>query len=204
MMAGTNLTPEMRLLQDRFDTRRLADRVHDLAFHETLTEKDHDFIRNAMFFFLATVDSSGQPQCSYKGGAKGFVTAEDDRTLVYPEFEGNGLYLSAGNVAEMGKVGLLFIDFEQQKRMRVNGVAELVDDHPAHRGMKSAQLTVRVRIDDIHPNCLRNVHKMKLIEASKFTPQSKSEDVGKAPWPDSFEDVLPEAMKPSHMKNETD
>lgn len=199
-MAGTELTPQMRSLQNKFETRRLADRVLQVAFHEKLTETDRAMIENAMFFFLATVDGDGQPQCSYKGGPRGFVTVEDDGTLVFPVYEGNGLYISAGNVAEVGKVGLLFIDFEAQKRMRINGVAENIEDHPAYVSVRAAQLAIRVRITDIHPNCPRNVHKMTLVEQSRYTPKCEADDVGKAPWGESFADVLPENMKPEHFR----
>lgn len=199
-MGDVELTPQMRAFQKKFETERLADRVLQVAFHDALTENDRRMIENAMFFFLATVDGEGQPQCSYKGGPRGFVHVEDDTTLAFPIYEGNGLYISAGNVAQVGKVGLLFIDFEAQKRMRINGSAEILDDHPAFRGVRAAQLAVRVRITDIHPNCPRNVHKMSLVEQSSYTPKCEADDVGKAPWGDSFADVLPENMKPDHMK----
>ena len=199
-MDTVEFTPQMRGLQKRFKTERLADRVLQVAFHEALTEDDRAMIENAMFFFLATVDGNGQPQCSYKGGPRGFVHIENETTLVFPIYEGNGLYLSAGNVAQMGKVGLLFVDFEGQDRMRINGTAEIINEHPAYNGVRAAQLAVRVRITDIHPNCPRNVHKMALVEQSRYTPKCEADDVGKAPWSDGFADVLPDSMKPEGMK----
>ena len=191
---------ERRALQDRFDTRRLADRLAEKVFHQQFTEGDRFFVHNAMFFFLATTDAHGQPQCSYKGGPRGFVHVTGPSEFVFPFYEGNGLYMSAGNVAETAKVGMLFIDFEKQTRMRVNGVATLIDDHPVMRDTVAAQLIVRVQVSDIHPNCPRNVHKMALVEPSGYTPKSASDDVGKAPWTKRFSDVLPEAMKPDHLK----
>lgn len=199
-MNGTILTPEMRHLQDKFETRRLADRVLEVAYHERLTDSDSAMIENAMFFFLATVDSHGQPQCSYKGGPRGCVVIEDDTTIVFPIYEGNGLYISAGNVAEIGKLGLLFMDFEAQKRMRINGVGEIVENHPAFASVRAVQFAIRVRITDIHPNCPRNVHKMTLVEQSSYTPKCEADDVGKAPWSENFADVLPDNMKPEGMK----
>ncbi len=163
-MNGITLTPEMRRLQDMYDTRRLADRVLEVAFHERLTENDRAMIENAMFFFLATVDGHGQPQCSYKGGPRWCVVIEDDTTIVFPIYEGNGLYISAGNVTEISKLGLLCMDFEAQKRMRINGVGEIVQDHPAYASVRASQFATRVRITDIHPSCPRNVHKMKFVE----------------------------------------
>ena len=189
-----------RALQDRFETRRLADVVVKNAFRSELNNDDREFIENAMFFFMATTDASGQPQCSYKGGPKGFVKVTGAAEIVFPFYEGNGLYLSAGNIAETAKVGLLFIDFEQQTRVRVNGMAEIVAEHPALEGVAATQLAIKVTVSDIHPNCPRNVHKMALVEDSTYTPKSASEDVGKAPWSDGYKDVLPDHMKPDHMK----
>src|SRR3954453_11984237 len=110
----------MRALQDRFETRRLADRVVERAFRTKFTDADRAFIDNSVFFFMATVDADGRPQCSYKGGPHGFVKATGESEITFPIFEGNGLYLSAGNIAETGKMDLLFIDFERQARLRVN------------------------------------------------------------------------------------
>src|SRR5688572_12910899 len=110
-----------RRLQDQFDTRRLADRLQEVKVHEAFTPEDKAFIERLDMFFLATADASGQPNCSYKGGAPGFVRVVDDRTLVFPSYDGNGMFLSLGNVASNAKVGLLFVDFESQRRLRVNG-----------------------------------------------------------------------------------
>jgi len=199
-MAQPEFSPEMRALQEQFETRRLADKVAEHVFYEQFTDADREFVEQSMFMFIATTDGSGQPQCSYKGGPRGFVKVTGPSELVFPFYEGNGLFLSAGNIAEMSKIGLLFIDFENQKRMRVNGVAEILDDHPALEGAVAAQLAVRVAVTDIHPNCLRNVHKMQFVESSSFTPKSADEDVKKAPWSETFRDVLPEQMKPDGMK----
>jgi len=199
-MTKPKFSQPMRNLQDQFDTRRLADKVAEHVFHEEFSEADRTLVTEAMFFFMATSDADGQPQCSYKGGPKGFVKITGPSELVFPFYEGNGLYLSAGNIVETSKVGLLFIDFENQKRMRVNGTAEIVEGHQALEGTVAAQQVVRVNVTDIHPNCLRNVHKMQLVETSDFTPTSADRGVKKAPWGDGFKDVLPDHMKPDHMK----
>ena len=104
----------------------------------------------------------------------------------------------------MGKVGLLFIDFEAQKRMRINGVGEIVEDYPAYTDVRAAQLAIRLRISDIDPNCPRNVHKMTLVEQSRYTPKSEADGVGKAPWSDWFADALLESVKPENMKTPAD
>src|SRR5215208_2257324 len=115
-----------RTLQDRFDTRRLADRLEQVKGHERFTPEDRAFIERLDMFFLATCDAGGQPTCSYKGGDPGFVRVVDERTLAFPNYDGNGMYLSMGNLAINPAVGLLFIDFERQRRMRVDGTAAVV------------------------------------------------------------------------------
>src|SRR5579862_3944661 len=115
-----------RQLQRQFDTERLADRIEQRLFREHITEEDKAFIERMDMFFLATTNAAGQPNCSYKGGDPGFVRVIDPRTLLFPNYDGNGMYISMGNTLESPHVGLLFIDFENQKRLRVNGVAKIV------------------------------------------------------------------------------
>src|SRR5579863_5565631 len=115
-----------RQLQRQFDTERLADRIEERLFRERVTDDDRAFIERMDMFFLATADAAGRPNCSYKGGDPGFVRVLNETTLMFPNYDGNGMYLSMGNAAENAHVGLLFIDFEQQKRLRVNGTACLL------------------------------------------------------------------------------
>lgn len=164
-------TPSARALQDRFDTRRLADRLAEMKLHERFTPEDRAFIERLDMFFLATVDELGQPTCSYKGGDPGFVTVVDDATLAFPNYDGNGMYLSMGNVSAARHVGLLFIDFEHQRRMRVDGTAELRHDDPLLARYPEAQFVVRVQAERIYPNCPRYIHKYQLVERSAFVPR---------------------------------
>ena len=101
-----------RELQDRFDTRRLADRIDERIVHDRIDDDDRAFIEARDMFFLATADEHGQPQCSYKGGDPGFVRVLDEQTIAFPIYNGNGMFLSAGNLLVNAQVGLLFIDFE--------------------------------------------------------------------------------------------
>src|SRR6186713_1389973 len=114
-----------RRLQEQFDTQRLADRIEQRLFRTALTDEDRDFIEKRDLFFLATVNAKGEPSCSYKGGDPGFVRVLDPKTLVFPNYDGNGMYLSMGNVAASRNVGMLFIDLTSPKRLRVNGAARL-------------------------------------------------------------------------------
>jgi predicted pyridoxine 5'-phosphate oxidase superfamily flavin-nucleotide-binding protein len=160
-----------RSLQDRFDTQRLADRIDARLVRDALDEDDRAFVERMDMFFLATVDARGRANCSYKGGAPGFVRVVDPRTLAFPCQDGNGMFLSMGAVLETGEVGLLFIDFEGQSRMRVNGHATIAPDDPLLASWPEAQLVVRVAVREVFPNCPRYIHKMKLVERSRFVPK---------------------------------
>ena len=153
-----------RQLQDRFQARRLADRMVERIVHDTFTDEDRAFIDSRPLFFLATADADGRPDCSYKGGVPGFVRVVDPSTLVFPSYDGNGMFKSLGNVLVNPHVGLLFIDFESPKRLRVNGRASVSADDPLRGEFEGAQLIVRVRPEAIFPNCPRYIHKMQIVE----------------------------------------
>jgi predicted pyridoxine 5'-phosphate oxidase superfamily flavin-nucleotide-binding protein len=161
-----------RELQDRFGTRPLADRLEEVNLRTSFNEADRAFIESMDMLFLATADEQGRPQCNYKGGDPGFVRVVGERQLAIPNYDGNGMYLSWGNVTVNPHVGLLFIDFTAQRRMRVNGTAvinpgdALLDSYP------EAQFIVRVTATEIFPNCPRYIHRMELVERSKFVPHA--------------------------------
>jgi len=172
-----------RRLQDRFDTRRLADRLDERFLqHAEIDESDRAFIERMDMFFLATADAEGRPQCSYKGGEPGFVRVLDAHTIAFPTYDGNGMYLSMGNLAVNPHVGLLFIDFTAQRpsRLRLNGVASVDADDPLAASYPGAQLVVRVRATQVFPNCPRYIHRMALVERSRFVPDAR----GEQPVPD--------------------
>jgi predicted pyridoxine 5'-phosphate oxidase superfamily flavin-nucleotide-binding protein len=160
-----------RQLHDRFDTRRLADRLDEEIVHDTIAPDDKAVIERADMFFLATVDHRGRVNCSYKGGEPGFVRVVDERTIAFPNYDGNGMYLSMGNVVRTGQAGLLFIDFENQRRMRLNGEATIDHKAPLTVEYAEAQFIVRVRVREVFPNCPRYIHKMKLVQRSRFVPK---------------------------------
>jgi uncharacterized protein len=186
-----------RRLQDRFDTRRLADRLDDRFLSEpVIRAEDRVFIERMDMFFLATADAQGRPQCSYKGGDPGFVRVLGERTLAFPNYDGNGMYLSLGNVLENPHVGLLFIDFTSARpsRLRLNGIASIDESDPLSGKYPGAQFIVRVRATQVFPNCPRYIHRMALIERSRFVPRADRPppvpDWKRTDWAC---DVLPEA-----------
>src|SRR3954470_1487275 len=160
-----------RILQDRFDTRRLADRIDERLMDDVIEADDKAFIEGVDMFFLATADEQGRPNCSYKGGEPGFVRALDEHTVAFPSYDGNGMYLSAGNLLTNPNVGMLFIDFEKGKRLRINGMAS-IDEHDVSIGdYPEGQFIVRVRAREVFPNCPRYIHKYRLRAWSRFVPK---------------------------------
>ena len=193
-----------RQLQDQFETRRLADRLQAGIIQPIIAPPDAEFIEAQNMFFLATVDDKGQANCSYKGGSKGLVKVVDETTLAFPIYDGNGMFRSAGNVLVNGQVGLLFIDFERQARVRVNGLASIVDNDPLLSNWPEAVVVVRVKVRETFPNCPRYIHKMALVEESAFVPKAACQTPDAA-WKklEIVADVLP--AKDAHLaSNEQD
>ncbi len=91
--------PSQRALQDEFDTRRLADAHEMTIVAEGIDDDRKAFIESRDFFFLSTVGADGWPTVSYKGGPTGVVQVEDEQTIVFPSYDGNGMFLSMGNIA---------------------------------------------------------------------------------------------------------
>ena len=182
---------ESRKLQDQFDTRRLADRLAETLVRPTFTEENRTFIESQRMFFLATTDAEGFPDCSYKGGDPGFVRILDERTLVFPSYDGNGMFKSLGNIRANPAFGLLFISFETPNRLRVNGTAVVSPDDAAMELFPGAELLVRVTPRHVFPNCPRYIPKMQLSEPSRYVPRAGcSAPVPKwKTWP-QFKDVL--------------
>lgn len=160
-----------RSLQDAFDTRALADRIDTLLVHDTISTSDRAFIHARDMFFLATADADGRPTCSYKGGEPGFVRVLDPQTVAFPNYDGNGMYLSTGNMLVNPNVGMLFIDFEQGHRMRLEGEAAINLGDPLAQEYPEAQFVVRVRARAVFPNCPRYIHRYQLVRRSRFVPR---------------------------------
>jgi predicted pyridoxine 5'-phosphate oxidase superfamily flavin-nucleotide-binding protein len=182
----------MRRLQDLRETRPIADRLNQVTVRTSFSEEDRAFIQRCPMFFIATADTRGRPDCSYKGGLPGFVRVLDDRTLAIPDYDGNGMYRTWGNVTVNPHVGLLFLDFEHPKRIRVNGTAQVRDDDPVRAEFPDAVFIVRVSAAQIFPNCPRYIHKMQLVEQSAYAPRPGYTPPVPA-WKtfDSFRDALP-------------
>jgi predicted pyridoxine 5'-phosphate oxidase superfamily flavin-nucleotide-binding protein len=176
-----------RQLQDRFSSRRISDRLEEKLTRTAFTADDKTYIESAEYFFIATADAEGRPDCSFKGGPPGFVRVTGEAELAFPDYDGNGMFKSLGNLLVNPNVGLLFIAMHgKPKRLRVNGTASVRDDDPLLTQTVGAQLIVRVRARAIFPNCPRYIPNMQLVSPSDYVPKRGCEPVEPA-WK-SFED----------------
>jgi len=181
-----------RDLQNHFDSKKLADRVNELIVHEEITEQERDFITSRDMFFISTVDEQGRPTVSYKGGDVGFVRVLDEKTIAFAGYDGNGMFLTAGNIALNHEVGLLFIDLEQPQRLRLHGTATVSVDDPLLAEYIDAQYIIRITVRNLFLNCPRYIHRYKKLEQSEYIPKKGCV----APTPDwkkldVVQDVLP-------------
>src|SRR4051812_38310606 len=187
---------EQRKLQDQFDGRALADTLEAVTVQPVIDDTTKAFIESRAFFFLSTVNDSGHPTVSHKGGAPGFVRVLDPKTLAFPSYDGNGMFLSMGNIAGDGRIGMLFIDFEKPNRLRVQANATVSADDPLLAEYPGADLIVRATVSEAFENCPRYITRQGGTEPSRYVPDEN----GDAPMPgwkkiDALQPVLPERFQ---------
>lgn len=186
-------TDTQRQLQGENDSLKLADAVVHAIVTDDIQSEQIDFISSRDFFFLSSVNQQGEPTVSYKGGAVGFVHVESPTRLMFPHYDGNGMFLSMGNVTETSKVGLLFIDMETPNRVRLQGTAKITKDADLLARFPGAIMLVEVEVTNVFYNCARYIHKHKRVEErNKYVPN----EVGEQPFPawkriDGLQDSLP-------------
>ena len=188
-------------LQRQYETEKLANSVRANIVSEELGEEHIGFISSRDMFFLSTMDHRGYPTCSYKGGSSGFVKILDKKTLAFPSYDGNGMFLSIGNITTHPKVGMLFIDFETPHRIRIHGEAIVDTDSSLLAQFPGAELMVIVNIKEVFINCTRYIHKYKRVETSKYVPQANCL-TPLAQWKriDNLQDSLP--LRDKHIAND--
>jgi uncharacterized protein len=185
-------TEAQKAMQAQFDSRKLADRLTQAIITDAIIPELHQpFIESRDFFFLSTVNDRGEPTVSYKGGDVGVVTVVDPSTIAFPIYDGNGMFLSAGNIADTAKIGLLFIDFETPNRIRVQATAAVSSDDPLMEKYPGALMVARGHVDKVYLNCARYIHKHARVSKDKYVPDAS----GAQPYPawkriDFVQDVL--------------
>lgn len=180
-------------MQALFSTSELAKRVQQNIVVTEFAEEHKAFIESRDMFFLTTIDHRGYPTCSYKGGSPGFVRVPDSKTLAFPSYDGNGMFLSMGNIVANSRIGMLFIDFETPHRVRVHGEAKVVLDGPMIELFPGADMAVCVTLTEVFVNCPRYIHQYQRIANSKYVPQPDKE-APLPPWKriEGLQDALPE------------
>ncbi|MFC7798341.1 pyridoxamine 5'-phosphate oxidase family protein [Bacillus subtilis] len=147
------------ILREKFNTK-------GIRVGKFITDLFRQYIESMDFFFIATSNREGKCDCSYRGGWKGSspaVKVIDEKTLIFPDYRGNGAFQSLGNILENPNIGILFIDFTHAQRLRVNGQAVIVDT-PEWKELfpKSLQI-VKVTVEEIYPNCSLRIPRMKRV-----------------------------------------
>lgn len=187
-----------RKLQDEFDSRKMADRLDDLIVKNEFDEDAINFIKSRDMFFLSTIDHNDSPTVSYKGGDPGFVSIVDTKTLLFPSYDGNGMFMSMGNIKQNCKVGMLFICFEKPHRLRVHGNASILDikTESLKKKYPEADLIVQIKLTNYWQNCPRYIHRYKKMSRSKYVPR-KGTKTPMAGWKktDVVQDALSEKDK---------
>jgi len=186
-----------RALQAEFGSTALADRLEEKLSRTRFTDDDKAFIESLGFFFLATADDHGRPDCSFKGGHPGFVRVLAPDCLAFPDYDGNGMFRSLGNVRVNPNVGMLFIAMgAAPKRLRVNGRATHSLDDERMSLFPGAQGLIQVEPERIFPNCPRYIPNLETGETSKYAPTDGDAPVEPA-WKtfEIFRDVVPPRRK---------
>ncbi len=183
---------EHRALQTQFSTTKMADRIAELASHVEFNDDSKGFIEHSEMFFLTTINDKGEPTVSYKGGDIGFVKVLDSTTLIFPSYDGNGMFLSIGNINGNPKIGMLFISFETPHRIRVQGTASVSQDPKLLAHYIEADFVVTVKLSELWQNCPRYIPKYEKVRDSRYVPRADCE-TPLAEWKrvDLLQDVLP-------------
>ena len=182
---------QQRALQAQFGTTNMADRIEQLASHNEFNDDAKGFIEHSEMFFLTTINDKGEPTVSYKGGGVGFVKILDSNTLIFPSYDGNGMFLSMGNINGNANIGMLFISFEMPHRIRVQGTASISQDAKLLAHYKEADFVVTVKLTELWQNCPRYIPKMQKVRDSRYVPRADCE-TPLAEWKrvDLLQDVL--------------
>ena len=167
-------TDAQKVLHKGHDSERLASIVIAANVAEFIQDEHRSFIESRDFFFLSSADADGMPTVSYKGGAPGFIHIINPKTLVFPNYDGNGMFLSVGNLNETAKVGMLFIDMETPHWVRLQGTATVSADDPEMSRCPGANMVIRVAVESCFLNCGRYIRKHQRIAAKNTSPTRRA------------------------------
>ncbi|TPQ21556.1 pyridoxamine 5'-phosphate oxidase family protein [Streptomyces sporangiiformans] len=158
-------------VQRELDTVARADRFYDEQVLDRLNPRMKTFVARQEMFFLATADRNGECDSTFRAGPHGFLQVLDDMTLAYPEYRGNGVMASLGNIRENPHVGILMIDFARDRiGLHVNGRAQLVTDEWMRQKYpdlpvdpvpgRRPQMWVEVAVEEAYIHCSKHIPRL--------------------------------------------
>ncbi|MBL1096278.1 pyridoxamine 5'-phosphate oxidase family protein [Streptomyces sp. 205] len=155
-----------------------ADRFYDEQVLDHLNVRMREFIGSQEMFFLATADRHGECDSTFRAGPPGFLRVIDEHTVAYPEYRGNGVLASLGNIEENPHLGILMIDFLRYRiGLHVNGRARVVEDaemRAAHPGLpvdpvpgRRAAVWVEVTVEEAYIHCAKHIPHLQKVPAQR-------------------------------------
>jgi predicted pyridoxine 5'-phosphate oxidase superfamily flavin-nucleotide-binding protein len=167
-------TPGERLLQERFGTADRARRFYDQQVLDHLNAAMIEFVGRQEMAFVSTSNADGQCDCTFRAGPPGFIHVLDPLNLAWPEYRGNGVLASLGNIVENGHVGLLLVDFFRDViGLHVNGTASIVDDERMRRACPSLPVDpapgrrperwVWLAVDEAYIHCAKHIPRLAKV-----------------------------------------
>lgn len=172
-------------LQRELGSHERATDFYDESVHDHLTDRMQEFVADRIMFFLSTADGDGETDCSPRLGPKGFVQILDDETLCYPEYRGNGVQASLGNIRENPHASMLFVDWwETTVGLHVNGDARIREERPDGVSPESqsgqavptsddAKLWVELEVEEAYIHCAKHIPKLRI---ESFDPPWGTDD----------------------------
>jgi predicted pyridoxine 5'-phosphate oxidase superfamily flavin-nucleotide-binding protein len=116
---------------------------------EGLDERLRRWLESADTFFLATAHPESGVDASHRGGKPGFVRVESEKRLVFPDYPGNNMFNSLGNITSYPRAGLLFPNFLTGATLQLTGAASIIWDGPQIAEFRGAQRLVGVDIERV-------------------------------------------------------
>ena len=167
-------------LQRRHGTRNRAQAFYEKQMLTYLNEDMRRYIQKQEMVFIATADSRGECDCSFRGGLPGFIHVLDENRLVFPEYRGNGVMASLGNILENPQIGMWFGDFfDTTIGLHVNGKATIVEKEEMEKwtdlpeslahdlavsGGRKSERWIRVRVEEAYIHCSKHIPKLKRLD----------------------------------------
>ena len=164
-----------RELQKKHNTVNSAHSFYNSQVLDFLNPEMQKFIEGQEMVFLSTSDSKGECDASFRAGPNGFIKVLDNKTLIFPEFKGNGVMASLGNISENPQIGLMFIDFFQSSiGLHVNGKAEIITEKEASKlvnpldkaeaekdGQHKTKLWIKIEVEEAYIHCSKHIPRLQ-------------------------------------------